>query len=105
MRTIGYQQIRTSDLTGAVIPNEEVVNVVVRHPNPEEARQFDATQEELKALKVVGNLVTLEYRFVDGTSKEVYSNATEFAKLVPDDKLVQFDQLRGRRKGYRPATD
>ncbi|MBY4210782.1 hypothetical protein HQO42_05285 [Rhodococcus fascians] len=53
-------------------------------------------------MKVVGNLVTLEYCFADGTSKEVYSIA---AKLVPDDKFVQFDQLRGRRKGYRPATD
>ncbi|MCJ0895964.1 hypothetical protein MTX38_02770 [Rhodococcus sp. ARC_M13] len=81
-----------------------MVNVVVRHPEHEEARQFDASQEELKALKTVGNLVSLELRFANGTSQDVFATV-EFAKLVPAEKLTTFDQLRGRRKGYRPNVD
>jgi hypothetical protein len=87
------------------LQDDQVVNVVVRHPDHEEGRQFDASQEELKALKTVGNLVALEYRLADGSSQEVFSTVAEFAKVVPAEKFQTFDQLRGRRKGFRPNAD
>ncbi|WP_139182838.1 hypothetical protein [Rhodococcus erythropolis] len=76
-----------------------MVNVVVRHPEHEEARQFDASQEELKALKTVGNLVSLELRFANGTSQDVFAAAVEFAKLVPAEKLTTFDLNRTGESG------
>lgn len=102
---MGFRSVRVSDLTGIELDDDQVVNVVVRHPEHEEARQFDASQEELKALKTVGNLVSLELRFANRTSQDVFATAVEFAKLVPAEKLTTFNQLRGRRKGYRPNAD
>jgi hypothetical protein len=101
---MGFRSVRVSDISGIELNESEAVNVVIRDHPKSEPRQFDASQEELKALKTVGNLVSLEYRFADGTSQDVFVTATEFAKLVPDDKLSGFDAVRGRRKGFRPGV-
>lgn len=101
---MGFRSVRVSDISGIELSESEAVNVVVRDHPKSEPKQFDCSQEELKALKTLGNIVTLEYRFADGNTQDVFVSAAEFAKVVPDDKLVGFDQLRGRRKGYRPAA-
>ncbi|NIL77176.1 hypothetical protein RhoFasB10_03318 [Rhodococcus sp. B10] len=101
---MGFRNVRVSDVSGIELNDKDVVNVVVRsHPQVSEARQFDASAEELKALKTVNNLVLLEYRLADGSTQDVYVSATEFAKLIPNDKLESFDPLRGRRKNFRPG--
>ena len=101
---MAFKSVRVSDISGIELDDNQVVNVVVRdHPRVQEAKQFDASEEELKALKVVNNLVTLELRHADGSTQDVAVTAAEFAKLIPDDKLAGFDGLRGRRKGFRPG--
>lgn len=102
---MGFRSVRVSDLSGEELDDLEVVNVVVRHPNHEEVRQFDASAEELKLLKTVANLVSMEYRLADGTVKEVFSTASEFSKVISDEKFLTFDSNRGRRKGFRPSGD
>lgn len=102
---MGFRSVHVSDLSGNELSDDQVVNVVVRHPDLEEGRQFDASQEALKALKHASDLVSLELKPADGTSQEAFSTAAEFAKVVPAEKFKNFDQLRGRRKGFRPNAD
>ena len=97
--------MRTSDLSGADLKDDEVVTVVVRsHPDLSEGKVFDAAQDELAALKPVTNLVQLELRYADGTTKELAVTKTELSKVVPDSVLEAADGLRGRRTGFKPAT-
>jgi hypothetical protein len=93
---MGYKQLRTSDLTGEIIEDDKVLTVSVA------GKVFDCTGEELKALKTVDNLVELDVRDVGGQSWKVYATKAEFGKLVNDEKLESFDNVRGRRTGYRP---
>lgn len=93
-----------SDISGIELEEKNAINVVVRDHPSSEPRQFDASEEELKALKPLNNLVTLEYRFADGTTQDVFVSASDFNKLIPADKLAGFDAVRGRRKGFRPGS-
>lgn len=100
---MGFVTKRVSDLSGMEIADEQVRTVVVRnHPTLEEAKVFDCTAEELKALKTVDNLIELEVRSSSGQNYTVYATKAELAKLVPDEKLTGFDAARGRRTGFRP---
>jgi hypothetical protein len=100
---MGFKTIRTSDLTGADLPDDQVVTVVVKtHPDLAEGKVFDASSVELSGLKTVDNLVELELRAANGTSRQVLVTKAEFSKIVSDDKLDGFDSVRGRRTGYRP---
>lgn len=100
---MGYKQIRTSDLSGDILDDSAVVTVVVRsHPDLQEGKIFDASAEELAPLKTVDNLVALELRLPDGTTKEQVCTKTEFSKLISTEQLNEFDSVRGRRTGYRP---
>lgn len=95
---MGFRQIRTSDLTGNELKEEDVVTVAVKT----HGKVFDATAEELASLKRLTNVIELEYRHPDGNVETVLCSNTEFSKLVTPEKLEEFDNLRGRRTGYSP---
>lgn len=107
MSTIGYKTVRTSDLSGVDLKDDEVVTVAVKsHPELSEGgKVFDASHDELAGLKPVTNLVSLELRYADGTTKEVMVTRADFAKVVPEEVLKKADSLRGRRTGFRPGTN
>ncbi|MGW6120474.1 hypothetical protein ACWFRF_15635 [Nocardia sp. NPDC055165] len=65
---------------------------------------FDATVDELSALKRLNNVVELEYRYGDKEPESVYCTEAEFAKLVSAEQLEKFDNNRGRRSGFSPGT-
>jgi hypothetical protein len=104
---MGFRQIRTSDLSGGELKDDEVVTVAVKsHPDlTDGGRVFDAAQDELAGLKPVTNLVQLELRYADGTTKDVLVTKTDFSKVVPDEVLKNADSLRGRRTGYKPGSN
>jgi hypothetical protein len=104
VRAIAFKQIRTSDLTGEVIDDTDIVTVVVKgHPAlAGDSKVFDTTEKELEALKTVTGLVELELRLPGGT-RTVMATAAELAKVIPDDTLKGFDSARGRRTGYKPV--
>lgn len=95
---MAFRQVRISDLTGNEIKDADVVTVVIRT----EGKVFDATAEELSTLKRLSNVVELEYKHPDGSVESVLCTQTEFAKLVPPEKLAGFDAARGRRTGFSP---
>jgi hypothetical protein len=100
---MGFRTIRTSDLTGAVLEDAQVVSVVVRqHPDLEEAKVFDASAEELKGLKTVDNLVSIELKMPDGSVQEANCTVEDFNALVPKKVLDAASGTRGRRKGFSP---
>ena len=102
---MAFKSIRVSDLTGAEGNDEDFVTVVVRrHPELEEAVQFDALPDEIKSLKGLKDLVVLELR--NGETEQVVTTLAEFNKLAPNIKevLENADGLRGRRKGFRPTA-
>lgn len=105
MSTIGYKTVRTSDLSGSDLKDDEVVTVAVRaHPDFPDGKVFDAALDELTSLKGVTNLVAVELRYPDGTTKEMQVSKAEFAKVVPNEVLEKADGLRGRRSGFRPSN-
>ncbi|MBJ8343978.1 hypothetical protein [Antrihabitans sp. YC2-6] len=104
---MGFRSVRVSDVTGNELRKEEVIEVTIReHPalnGP--ARKFDTSEEELKALKTVGNIVKLEVTRADGNTQDVFATVTEFSKLIPADKLPELDSNKGRRKGFIPGSE
>lgn len=95
---MGFKQIRTSDLTGNELKDQDVVTVAVKSAG----KVFDASSEELSTLKRLNNVVELELRHPDGNIESVLCSQAEFTKIVPAEKLETFDQLRGRRSGWSP---
>lgn len=101
---MGFKQVRTSDLSGADLPDDQVVTVYVRnHPDLEDGRVFDASRDEMSGLKPITNMVELEMKdLTSGQTSQVTVTKADFAKLVPEDKLKAFDSTRGRRSGFKP---
>lgn len=101
---IGFKQVRTSDISGVDLKDDEVVTVSVRrHPDLADGKVFDAAEDELAGLKPVTNLVQLELRAADGSTKEILVSKADFAKVIPDAVLQGADSLRGRRTNFRPG--
>lgn len=98
---MGFVQKRLSDISGIELDDSEVVSVTVK----EAGRVFDATADELKGLKPINNVLTLEYRYPSGQVATLLVSKTEFNKLVPEDKLESFPSNRGRRPGYSPQRN
>ncbi len=103
MSPIGFKQIRTSDLTGEILDDSDVVTVVIRsHPDLAEGKVFDASPVELHGLKGIEDLVELELQFPNGTTQTLVSTKEDFEAVVPARLLKTFDNSRGRRTGFRP---
>lgn len=96
---MAFRQVRISDLTGIELDDKEAVEVTVKGAN----KKFDASPEELKALKPLNNVIELELRYPSGQVGTMLVSAAEFKKVVPDEKLDSFDSARGRRSGYSPT--
>lgn len=102
---MGYKQIRTSDLSGADLADDQVVTVLVKqHPDIQDAKVFDASVEELAGLKGITDLVELELRGPSGEIATVFLRKADFQKFVTNEQLEKFDSARGRRTGYRPGN-
>ena len=99
---MGFRTIRTSDISNAVLGDDEVVTVIVRGaPGLAEARQFDCSRDEFAAFVTMTDLVSLEVRRADGTAEDLVCTADEFAKLVPRESWPGLRGTRGRRPGRR----
>lgn len=103
---MAYRQLRVSDVSGNDINDEQAVSVVVRsHPDLEDGKVFDASLEEVEGLKSVGNLVELELRLPNTSTRTVMVTKAEFDKLMPVDKLKTMPGLKGRRPGFSPVRN
>lgn len=98
---MGFRQIRTSDLTGEEIKDNEVLTVVVKSAS----KVFDTTAEEMAGLKRMTNVFELEYRYADKEPETVLCTKAEFEKVVSTEKLESFDSARGRRSGFSPVKN
>lgn len=98
---MGYRNIRTSDISGKVLQDDEVVTVVIRSLG----KQFDAAPGELAALKPLTNVVEVELRHPDGKTNDFIVSQADFDKVVTPEVLAVADGLRGRRNGYKPNGD
>ena len=100
---MGFKTIRTSDLSGVDVADEQLVTVVVRtHPDISETKQFDAAADALSGWKAMTNLVSLELKRPDGRVTELTVTLDAFNKLVPAEVLAGASGTRGRRPGFRP---
>jgi hypothetical protein len=100
---MAYRQIRVSDLSGEVIEDENVVEVVIRsHPDLEDAKRFDSQPAELKDLVALENIVELELRSPSGTLGTMLVDKDQFDAVITPEKVKTFDSTRGRRTGYKP---
>ena len=100
---MAYISKRVSDSTGEELDDAQVLNIVIRnHPDLDEAKQIDTSEEEIKSLKTVDGLVELEIRPSNGEpTRTEFVTKAELAKLVPLEVLHDADGVRGRRKGVR----
>lgn len=97
---VGYKSIRTSDISGEIVEDDQVVTVVVRSVG----KLFDAKAEELADLKRLTNVVELELRHPDGSTEEIIVSKSDFDKVVTADVLASADHIRGRRNGFTPKA-
>jgi soluble P-type ATPase len=98
---VGYKNIRTSDISGKVLDDDQVVTVVVRSVG----KLFDALPEELEGLKRMNNVVEIELRHADGKTEEFIVSKADFDKVVTPEVLAVADNIRGRRNGFKPNGD
>ena len=99
-RHIGFKQIRTSDISGEIIVDAELLTVTVRN----EGKVFDCRASELAGLKEMTGLVELEVRAADNTTRRLVVTAKDFYAVVPKEIVDNADSTRGRRSGYRPGS-
>ena len=102
---MAFKSVRVSDISGTEGSDEDFVTVIVRkHPELDEAVQFDALPDEIKGIKSAGDLVVLEIK--NGETRQVVVTLAEFNKIAPNIKeiIANADSLRGRRKGFRPSA-
>lgn len=97
---VGYKNIRTSDISGKVLDDDQVITVVVR----DLGKLFDASAEELAGLKRLTNVVEVELRHPDGKEESFIVSKGDFDKLVTEEVLANADNIRGRRNGFTPKS-
>lgn len=95
---MGYKNIRTSDISGKILEDDQVITVVVRGLG----KLFDASADELEGMKRLNNVVEIELRHPDGNTEEFITSKTDFDKVVTPEVLAAADNIRGRRNGFTP---
>ena len=101
---MGIKNVKVSDISGVDLKEDEAIRVVVRnHPKLDEPKQIDAAGDEIKSLKGLTNLVTVNVVHPSGIVDELAVTVTELEKVIPLHVLQEADGIRGRRKGYRPG--
>ncbi len=102
---MAIRQLKVSDLDGSEGAD---IGIVVRdYPGLDQAKILDVTKEQAEAIsgKALKNMVTLEVRLPDTSTREVLVSKTEFDKWAggnADELLKHAASLRGRRPGYSP---
>lgn len=97
---------RASDITGAEAAEAEFATVFVRqHPKVQDSKRIDALPAELEQFKGLTDLVVLEVKMPDGTTKELAVKYADFSKVMPDDKLTALPGLKGRQPGFSPKAN
>lgn len=95
-------QRKISDITGAEAPEGEFATLIVRqHPKVDQAKRLDALPDEVANLKPVGDLVVVEVREPDSSTREVYVRYADFAKLISDEVVTSAPGTKGRIPGTR----
>jgi hypothetical protein len=102
---MAIKQVRMSDIDGT---EDADFGVVVRdYPGLDDPRLLDVTKEQADALvaKAVKDVITVELRLPDTSTRSVLITKAELDKwLGKDDVLKNAAHLRGRRPGYRPSN-
>ncbi|KFU80782.1 hypothetical protein SAMN04489729_5527 [Amycolatopsis lurida] len=94
---------KVSDLSGNEGNDEEFAQVIVRqHPKLDQPKALDVLTEELAQFKDIGDLVVLEARMPDGSTRDIHMRLAEFNKLGTDMDGV-LSKARGTR-GRVPGT-
>lgn len=96
-------QRKVSDITGAEGAEGEFATLLIvrQHPKVDQAKHLDALPTELADLKAVNDLVVVEIRDADSSTREVYVRYTDFSKLVPDAVMTNAPGTKGRIPGTR----
>ncbi len=103
--TMAFRQIRVSDLSGEVIPDDKVVEVTIRsHPDLEDAKRFDSQPAELKDLRAMDGLVELELKSPSGATGTMYILKEDFDAVIPPEKVATFDSTRGGAAAIGPTA-
>ena len=95
---------KVSDISGSEAPDAEFAQVIVRqHPKLEQPKALDVLADEVAQLKDIGDLVVLEVRMPNGSTRDVHMRLTEFNKIAPNmDEILQNARgTRGRLSGTR----
>ncbi len=95
---------KVSDLSGQEGSDMEFAQVVVRqHPMTDQPKALDVLVEELNQFKHIGDLVVLEVRMPDHSTKDVYVKLADFNKAADnmEDVLRAARGTRGRLPGSR----
>lgn len=103
---MGTKQVKTSDISGRDLLDEEVVVVTVK----DAGRKFDCAVDELKQFKIVSNVVELEVQRPGVEKETLLVDKATFEKLIPKEKLTLppdkggFRSNRGREPGFSPLV-
>jgi hypothetical protein len=95
---------KVSDLSGTEGADNDFAQVIVRqHPKLDQPKTLDALAEEVASFKDIGDLVILEIRMPDSSTREIHMRLTEFNKIAPNmDEILQNARgTRGRVPGSR----
>lgn len=97
---------KISDLSGLEAPEEQFATIIVRqHPKVAEPKRLDALPEDLEKLKPLGDVVVLEIRMPDTSTREIHVKHADFAKLMSDDDLTKAPGTKGRQPGFSPKAN
>lgn len=97
---MGFKQVRTSDISGEDLAENEVVTVNVKTAG----KVFDCKADEIKGLKRLTGVVALEIKLPNGEIEQVLTTEKDFHAVVPQEVVDNADSNRGRRSGFRPAN-
>jgi hypothetical protein len=94
---------KQSDISGQDGTDDQFATVVVReHPNLDQPKALDLLVTELDLFKEVADLVVLEVKMPNGTTKEMAVRLADFNKAAPNmDEILK--NARGT-KGRLPGT-
>lgn len=95
---------KVSDISGAEGTDSDFAQVVVRqHPSIDQPKALDVLVAELGTFKDIGDLVILEVRLPDTSTREIFVRVNDFNKAAPDmeEVLRRARGTRGRVPGSR----
>ncbi|TWP45979.1 hypothetical protein FKR81_37805 [Lentzea tibetensis] len=95
---------KVSDLSGQEGTDIDFAQVVVRqHPKLDQPKALDVLVSELDVFKDIGDLVVLEVRMPDTSTRDIYVRLSDFNKASPDmDAVLRAARgTRGRLPGSR----